>query len=163
MKLKENYILANCCHPQAEDAIVGYYSHDNFIKVHKATCGNLAKAETARLVNLVWHDIIIDKEFVPDNDFAFLDEIDFMVLRHHRDFGIDYSLMLAAALRIDRQTAFDRHAKLLKMGLLQRVPAVMVQYRKNIVKGKWIKHRNHTYYDLTDRGRNYLHYYMKKP
>ena len=38
----------------------------------------------------------------------------------------------------------------------ERVEPLMIRYRKNIVKGKWIKHRNHTYYELTEKGRKYL-------
>ena len=65
--------------------------------------------------------------------------------------------------RLDKQTVFDRHRKLREMGLLERVTATMVRYRKGIVDNKWIKHRNHTYFDLTDRGRKYLHHYLAGP
>jgi len=161
MKLKENYTLANCCNPAWGDEITGYYSHENFIKVHTADCHNLAKAESSRLMKLDWDEIIESEEFIPGDDYTELDEIDFAILKHHSEMGIDYSLMVAAVLQIDRQVAFDRHEKLRKMGLLERVNAVMVQYRKNIVKNKWIKHRNHTYYDLTEKGRKYLGHYME--
>lgn len=161
MELKEDYIAANCCKPSPPDPIIGYYSHDRFIKVHRADCTSLLKADPARLVKLDWPDIMITSEFAPGDDYQELDELDFRVLDHHRHFGIDYSLMLAAALPIDKQSAFDRHDKLLKMGLLQRVAPVMVQYRKGIVKNKWIKHRNHTYYDLTAKGKKYLDYYQR--
>jgi Uncharacterized protein conserved in archaea (DUF2250) len=161
MKLKESYILASCCHPGANDAIIGYYSYDKFIKVHKSGCGNLGKAEKSRLIKLEWPDIIAGDSFIPGPDYALLDDLDFRILNHHRQLGIDYSLMVAATLQIDRETAFERHSRLLEMGLLQRVSAVMVQYRKNIVRGKWIKHRNHTYYDLTEKGNMYLNYFLQ--
>jgi predicted transcriptional regulator len=76
--------------------------------------------------------------------------------------GIDYSLMVAAELRIEPQTAFERHDKLRRLGLIQRVNAVMVQYRKGIAKNKWIKHRNHTYYDLTEKGKKYYRYFKER-
>ncbi len=161
MNLKENYILANCCKPKIENSITGYYSHENFIKVHRSDCHNLAKAEASRLVKLEWGEIIEADEFEPDDDFGLLDDIDFRILKHHDQMGIDYSLMVAAELQIDQRIAFDRHDKLREMGLIQRVNAVMVQYRKKIVKNKWIKHRNHTYYDLTEKGKKYLRYFLQ--
>jgi predicted transcriptional regulator len=42
------------------------------------------------------------------------------------------------------------------LGALKRVEKLMIQYRKNIVKGKWIKHRNHTYYELTPKGERWI-------
>jgi len=156
MRLKEAYILANCCSPRDKDRIVGYYSHDNFIKVHRFDCANLSNVESTRLVQLSWQDIITENEFVPDSDFDDLDEVDFAIMRHHQHFGVDYSLVVADILGLDKQAVFEHHRKLRDMGLLARVKPVMMQYRKNIVKNKWIKHRNHTYYELTEKGRDYL-------
>jgi hypothetical protein len=160
MKLKDDYILAKCCRPDIDDSITGYYSHDNIIKVHKSDCANLSKTDPARLMTLNWKDILAPEDFVPDEDYHTLDEIDFAVLKHHQDFGVDYSLKVAAILQIDRQSIFDSHTKLREMGLLKRVKALMIQYRKNIVNNKWIKHRNHTYYELTKKGMSYLQYYF---
>jgi hypothetical protein len=162
MCLKDDYTLANCCKPENSDAIIGYYSHDNFIKVHKKDCPNLAKAEAGRLLALEWDEIIAFDGFHPDEDYQILDDLDFRLLDHHLKFGFDYSLKVAAMLHQDAQIIFDKHVRLKKMKLIQRVAPKMIQYRKNIVKGKWIKHRNHTYYDLTDKGRNYLQYYQNR-
>jgi hypothetical protein len=158
--LKENYILANCCRPGESDAIIGYYSHNNVIKVHKSGCRNLSKADAARLMSLRWADITIDREFRPESDYNKLDLLDFRILRHHQRYGVDYSLKVAALLHIDIQAAFERHDKMRDMGLLERVRPTMIQYRKNIVKHKWVKHRNHTYFELTSKGRNYLEYFL---
>ncbi len=160
MKLKEDYILARCCRPNTNDSITGYYSHDNFIKVHNSDCSNLNKADTNRLMPLDWPDILAADDFVPDDDFKTLDEIDFAVLKHHHALGVDYSLKVAAVLRIDKQAVFNSHTTLREMRLLKRVQPLMIQYRKNIAKNKWIKHRNHTYYELTTKGTNYLQYYL---
>jgi hypothetical protein len=160
-KLKENYVLAKCCRPGEDDSIVGYYSHDNFIKVHRSDCHNLKKTDSARLITLDWRDLYDIDDFVPGDDYEVLDGIDFSILRHHQVLGVDYSLEVAAVLRLSKQTVFDRHRKLREMKLLKRVQPVMIRYRKNIVKNKWIKHRNHTYYDLTGKGRDYLRYYFK--
>jgi len=155
-RLKEKYTLAKCCHPSPEDSIAGYYSYDDILKVHRSDCPNLDKADPERLVRLKWSDILADPKFEPDDDFRALEAIDFAILKHHLDFDIDYSLKVAAVLHIDKQETFERHKKLTASGLLERVPAVMVRYRKNTAANKWIKHRNHTYYRLTDKGRLYL-------
>jgi len=159
IRLKESYVLARCCSPSLADKIVGYYSHDNYVKVHRHGCGNLKKAEPARLVSLSWDDILAEASFTPGPEYRELNVSDFAVLQHHLDYGIDYSLMVAKVLAIRRQDAFDRHKRLRDMGLLKRVEPRIVQYRKGIVDNKWIKHRNHTYYDLTEKGKAYLEYY----
>ena len=161
MKLKEKYVLANCCRPGENDPIVGYYSYNNVLKVHKAGCDELAKADPDRLVRLEWQDIRVGAEPGPGDDFTALDDIDFHILAHHRDMGIDYSLKVANSLRLNHQIVFERHAKLREMGLLKRVEPRLVRYRKHMVKGKWIKHRNHTYYDLTDKGAAYLGHHLR--
>ncbi len=159
MEPKDSYILARCCSPQDGDSLTGYYSHDNIIKVHKSDCPNLSGADPESLITLVWTDIMQSGDSRPDKDYSLLDEIDFRILAHHQKMGIDYSLAVAAILNLDGKTVFDRHRRLRQMALLERVQPVMVQYRKNIVNNKWIKHRNHTYYDLTSKGRNYLKYH----
>lgn len=161
-KLRENYVLANCCLPKPNDRVIGYHSHSNVVKVHRVACTNLGKAEPARLVQLDWTEIIEGEEFVPDRDFDELIELDFDILGHHKEFGFDYSNMVAVMLKVDRKSVFDRHKYLKDAKLLERVAPKMIQYRKNIVKNKWIKHRNHTYYDITSRGLNYLKYHLAK-
>jgi hypothetical protein len=155
-RLKDKYTMAKCCQPAPGSAIVGYYSFDDILKVHHADCTNLEKADPERLVQLQWPEILAPQEFVPDEDYAALENADFAILKHHLKYDIDYSLKVAAVLRIDKQEAFERHKKLTDSGLLERVPAVMVRYRKNTAANKWIKHRNHTYYRLTDKGQAYL-------
>lgn len=154
--LKERYTLANCCSPTESDQITGYFSYNNLIKVHRHDCTNLDKAEPDRLVQLAWAEIVADSPFQPGDDYAELDATDFAILKHHRDYDIDYSLKVARVLGLDKQEAFDRHRKLRDLGLIERVEALIVQYRKKIAKNRWIKHRNHTYYELTARGAAYL-------
>lgn len=161
MNLKEDYILAKCCNPVESDSIIGYYSFDNFIKVHKADCPNVNITDQERLMTLQWPDIIITDVFVPESDYKELDEIDFMVMNHHKIYGVDYSLKVAAMLSIDKKAVFDSHKKLRGMKIIERVKALMIQYRKGIAKNKWIKHRNHTYYNLTDKGKKYLELSLK--
>jgi hypothetical protein len=160
LKLKENYTISNCCKPDINNEILGYYSHDNIIKIHNKNCPNLSSIEKERLINLNWDEAIEQEtEFEPDTDFQTLDITDFAILKHHLDFGIDYSLVVAKQLNISKQEAFERHKKLKELKLIERVDAAMVQYRKGIVDNKWIKHRNHTYYKISSIGENYLSYY----
>jgi len=50
VRLKENYIVAKCCAPTPGCDIVAYYAHDGVVlKVHRVECGNLLKADRARL------------------------------------------------------------------------------------------------------------------
>lgn len=162
IRIKEDYSLSKCCSPEPNDPITGYYSYDAVIKVHKVDCPNLQSVEPERLLTLKWNDLLIEKEsFQPESDYSSLEEIDFLILQHHKEYGIDYSLVVARKLTIPKQEAFDRHKKLKELELIQRVDATMVQYRKGIVDNKWIKHRNHTYYDLTEKGNNYLTYYQQ--
>lgn len=160
MKLKDDYIIANCCGPNAGEPIIGYYSHNNIIKVHKVGCANLAKAEQSRLVMLEWDEILAPDDFKPGDDYNKLDEIDFRILNHHKIYGVDYSHKVARMLNLEKQIVFEAHKKLRDMGLLERVKELMMQYRKGIVDNKWIKHRNHTYYKLTAKGKNYLEHYL---
>lgn len=161
MRLKDEYILANCCRPARNDKIIGYYSYENILKVHRFDCPSLAKADQARLVQLEWDNILAPANLRPDNDYEELTELDFQILKHHFDWGADYSLMVASMHQLEKQVVFDTHRKLRDMGLLCRVKPLMMQYRKGMTKNKWIKHRNHTYYELTDKGRNYIEYYLE--
>ncbi|RKX23453.1 MAG: hypothetical protein DRP45_10475 [Candidatus Zixiibacteriota bacterium] len=162
IRLKDKYTLAKCCQPTLDDPITGYFSHDDFLKVHRTDCRNLQKTDPARLVELDWKDIIADESPAPDDDYKNLDEIDFAILRHHREYGVDYSLMVARILHMDKQEVFEHHRKLREMKLLQRVDPLIIRYRKGIVDNKWIKHRNHTYYELTDKGGVYLDFHIKE-
>lgn len=163
VRLKDQYTRAKCCNPSPPDSIIGYFSFDRVnIKVHVEDCPNLNKAEQDRLVLLEWDEIIAAPEFQPDADYDDLTGLDWQIMQHHREYGVDYSLKVARILHADKQAVFDSHAKLRELELLERVKPLIIQYRKGIVDNKWIKHRNHTYYDLTDRGNQYLDYYLEQ-
>jgi hypothetical protein len=159
-KLKEGYKVAGCCSPKPNDPIIGYFSHNNIIVVHRTSCNNLKKIETKRLFSLSWEEILEKKEEKLENDYYQLDELDFRILQHHQMMGVDYSLMVAKILKIEPKQTFERHRKLKSLKLLKRVEKVMIQYRKNVVDNKWIKHRNHTYYQITPKGERYLDYFI---
>jgi hypothetical protein len=161
--LKENYYLAKCCRPVAGDKIAGFLKLDSpLISVHRADCPSLAKVDSDRLVNLTWAEILVEDIKVSpadDPDFTGLDKTDFQILKHHQVMGVDYAAVVAKTTGFPRATVFARHRKLRDLGLLKRVQPVMIQYRKGIVKNKWIKHRNHTYYEITSKGEEFLDYF----
>jgi len=159
LNIREEYLIVNCCNPRPGDPIVGYHSHGEHIKIHKAGCPNLKNVDPQRLIELSWEDVLVKNEFTPDDLYDSLEKNDFRILKLHHDFGLDYSLKVARMLHLDKQEVFDRHKRLLQQGLLRRVPKLMIRYRKGVVDNKWIKHRNHTYYELTELGTEYVEYY----
>lgn len=160
LRIKDGYRIAGCCAPEPYDEIRGFLKPDSgLISIHKAGCGNLRSIQMDRLVRLTWEEIIASEspeKLDGDPDFGLLDEIDFRILNHHHRMGVDYAAVVARSLGIGRATVFERHRKLRDLGLLVRVRPKMIRYRKGIVKNKWIKHRNHTYYEITERGRAFL-------
>lgn len=160
MRLKEGYTKAKCCSPEPDGSITGYFSYNNVIVVHKTSCENLKKVEPKRLFSLSWEEVSESEESTPDSDYSKLDGIDFRILGHHQVMGVDYSWVVAEKLNLEPQQVFERHKKLKNLKLLERVPKVMIQYRKNIVDHKWIKHRNHTYYRITPKGEKYLNFFI---
>ena len=158
LKLREGYSLAKCCNAGSEEPISGYYSHNQVMIVHRRDCANLLKVEHERLVVLEWQEILALAEFTPEADYEQLEELDWRILKHHQVMGVDYSHVVARALNATKEDIFDHHRKLRELKLLTRVKALMMRYRKGVVDNKWIKHRNHTYYELTAKGTNYLKY-----
>ena len=158
--LNEDYRLSLCCNPLPGDAVAGFLKPESgIISVHKKGCANIKSIEKERLIDLKWNEIIktnAESEIAQDPVFNELDEIDFRILKHHAEMGVDYAAVVARCTKIDRATVFKRHKKLRDLKLLARVQPRMIRYRKNIVDNKWIKHRNHTYYEITDRGRDIL-------
>jgi hypothetical protein len=121
VRLKEGYRRAKCCSPRPDDPIRGYFSHDNLIVVHQASCPNVGKTDQARLLSLSWEEILEKSDEEPGKDFYRLDELDFDILQHHEKMGVDYSLMVAGILNIEPEEAFERHRKLRESKLLKRV------------------------------------------
>ena len=90
LTLKEDYRLAACCSPSPPDEIIGYYSRNNVIKLHRKDCPHVADVEPERLISLSWDEVLDDSpEFTPDADYGELDEVDFAVLAHHEKYSID--------------------------------------------------------------------------
>lgn len=161
--LNENFRLALCCKPSPGDKIAGFLKPESgIISVHKKGCVNLKSIEKERVIDLNWNEIIKtepETDITKDPALSELDEIDYKILKHHASMGVDYAAVVAKCTKIDRATVFKRHRKLRDLKLLARVQPRIIQYRKNIVDNKWIKHRNHTYYEITERGQEILNHF----
>lgn len=160
MTTELTYKIAKCCHPQENDPITGYFKEDGTIAVHRTTCNAVQSLRPERLLAVAWDEIQATENSADSvtiaPEFDEIDETDYFILKHHQEFGMDYSIVVAEALRIPLEEMHQRHRKLRELGGLKRVEGRIIHYRKNIVKGKWIKHRNHTYYELTPEGKTWI-------
>ena len=160
------YKLAQCCSPEAEEAIIGYFKEDGTVAVHRSDCASVQRLRTERLLEVTWDEIHAAETSTDtepeDPTFDQLDEVDYLILKHHQEFGLDYSIVVSEILGLSLEETHKRHRKLRELGGLKRVEQRMIQYRKNIVKGKWIKHRNHTYYELTPKGDRWVRSFEAK-
>lgn len=155
------YKIAKCCNPNENNPIIGYFKEDSTIAVHNTACPAVQGFRAERLLDVSWNEI--QKTKTPDTrlEIPELDDTDYAILKHHQEFGVDYSIVVAETLRIPLEETHQRHRKLKELGGLKRVEGRIIQYRKNIVKGKWIKHRNHTYYELTPKGTQWINVFER--
>jgi (p)ppGpp synthase/HD superfamily hydrolase len=164
--VNDDFRPARCCNPRPGDEITGFLKPESgLISVHKSGCPHLRKVQPERLITVEWDEILTKQKSKSASEnlkHEKLDEIDLAILRHHAEMGADYAAVVAKQTRIDRAIVFERHRKLRDMKLLVRVRPKMIQYRKGIVRNKWIKHRNHTYFELTEKGREYLKFRERK-
>ena len=154
------YNIAKCCEPDEDNPIIGYFKEDGAITIHEKTCDTVHGLRQERLLDVAWEEIRKTKKSeitleIPTE----LDETDYYILKHHQELGMDYSIVVAETLRIPLEEMHKRHRKLKELGGLKRVEGRIIHYRKNRVKGKWIKHRNHTYYELTAEGIQWIDYF----
>ncbi len=152
------YKIAKCCNPDEDSPIIGYFKEDSTIAVHNISCPAIPGLRKERLLGVSWEEIHKHKSKPSDTpqEIPKLDETDYFILKHHQELGVDYSIVVAETLRIPLEEVHQRHRKLRELGGLKRVEGRIIHYRKNIVKGKWIKHRNHTYYELTPKGSQWI-------
>ncbi len=159
------YKLAKCCSPQVGDNIIGYFKEDGTIAVHRSNCASAQHLRVERLLDVAWQELQTTEEQSDpeekDPTFDQLAETDYLILKHHQEFGLDYSIIVSETLGISLEEIHKRHRKLRELSGLERVEKRIIQYRKNIVKSKWIKHRNHTYYKLTPKGEGWIRLFEK--
>ena len=160
------YKLAQCCSPEAGEGIIGYFKEDGTVAIHRSDCASIQHLRLERLLEVTWREIHAAETSAgtetEDPTFDQLDEVDYLILKHHQEFGLDYSIVVSEMLGLPLDETHNRHRKLRELGGLKRVARRMIQYRRNIVKGKWIKHRNHTYYELTPRGDRWVRSFEEK-
>ncbi len=87
---------------------------------------------------------------VPD-----LDVLDFKIIYYVYKAGPAYIKKLAQRMHGDLETIREHLKKLQQLGLLERVSKRMVDYRISR-HSKATKHRNHTYYEVTRKGRRFV-------
>lgn len=128
------YTLAKCCSPQVGSRVIGYFKEDGAIAVHRYGCTSLKHLRQERLLSVTWQEIQKAASDTnpdePDPTFDTLDEIDYLILKHHQKFGIDYSIAVSEALGIPLEETYKRHRKLKAIGGLKRVEKRIIQYRK---------------------------------
>ncbi|MCG9128648.1 DUF2250 domain-containing protein [Candidatus Poribacteria bacterium] len=154
------YKIAKCCIPEENDEIIGYFKEEGIITVHNTECKSISSLRIERLLDITWTEIkqndTSNSKHEISKEIEQLDETDYLILKHHQEMGMDYSKVVAETLYVPLDEIQDRHKKLRELGGLKRVEGRIIHYRKNIVKGKWIKHRNHTYYELTPEGNQWI-------
>jgi len=90
-----------------------------------------------------------------------LSDIELKILSYIHHSGPAFAKKLAARLDTDIQTVHEHIMTLQRMGYLERVTRTMVEYRINR-RNNVTKHRNHTYYDLTRKGRLCMRHFQGK-
>ncbi len=90
-----------------------------------------------------------------------LSELELNILKYHKIMGPDYSKLISHRFHITLQEAFDIHKRLLNIGLLEKVTAPIINYHSKDKRLKSMKHRNHTYYDLSRTGKLLLREYER--
>ena len=96
------YKLAQCCSPEAEEDIIGYFKEDGTVAIHRSDCASVQHLRLERLLEVTWGEIRaaetpsdIETE---DPTFDRLDEVDYLILKHHQEFGLDYSIVVSEML-----------------------------------------------------------------
>ncbi|WP_163327879.1 DUF2250 domain-containing protein [Desulfurobacterium thermolithotrophum] len=84
-----------------------------------------------------------------------LDELDIKILYYIYKVGPAYIKKLCQRLQEDFDIIRKHIKKLEQLGYLERVSGRLVEYRIDR-KNKVTKHRNHTYYNVTRKGRHFI-------
>src|SRR4030043_1539394 len=87
-----------------------------------------------------------------------ISDIELKVLYYLYHSGPTFLKKLSARLSEDIQAVRKSIEYLQNMGYLERVSGTLVEYRIN-KRNKVTKHRDHTYYDLTRKGRLFIRHF----
>ncbi|MEW6547285.1 MAG: DUF2250 domain-containing protein [Bacillota bacterium] len=78
------------------------------------------------------------------------EELDLKILAYLKKLGPEYAKLLATRLGLSLEESRERLQRLADRGLVKRVEGRIVKYYHR--RRKSVKHRNHTYYELTREG-----------
>ena len=84
-----------------------------------------------------------------------LTDLELKILYYIHHSGPSFIKKLAARLNKDIQTMRKSVMTLQRLGYMERVTRTLVEYRIDR-RNKVTKHRNHTYYDLTRKGKLFM-------
>ncbi len=85
-------------------------------------------------------------------DITQIGKTDKKLLKYLKEMGPDYPWLLSVRIGIPYKEAKEDLENLNRKGFIQKVEGRIVEYRHKR-RFKNTKHRNHTYYDLTRRGK----------
>ncbi|AYO29697.1 MAG: hypothetical protein PWR06_2327 [Thermoanaerobacteraceae bacterium] len=86
--------------------------------------------------------------------------LDLTILTYLKKLGPEYAKLLAIRLGLSLEESRKRLQSLEERGLIKRVERRIVKYYHR--RRKSVKHRNHTYYELTREGEFFLRQVRKK-
>jgi predicted transcriptional regulator len=84
-----------------------------------------------------------------------LNNLDIKILYYIHNAGPAYIKKLGQRMHEDFETIRQHTKKLQRLGFIERVSGRIVDYQINR-RNKATKHRNHTYYDVTRKGRQFI-------
>ena len=91
------YKLAQCCSPETGEGIIGYFKEDGTVAVHRSDCASVPRLRSERLLEVTWEEIHAAETSsdieTEDPTVDQLDETDYLILKHHQEFGLDYSIV----------------------------------------------------------------------
>lgn len=84
------------------------------------------------------------------------DELIFHILMHFKRFGVDYSKSVGRDLEMNKRDVCELLRKLYEMGLLEKRRSGMLKRKEARLKKRVTTHPHHTYYQLSEKGEEYL-------
>ena len=117
------YKLAQCCSPEAGEGIIGYFKEDGVVTVHRSDCASVQHLRLERLLEVTWAEIHAvetpSDTATEDPTFDQLDEVDYLILKHHQEFGLDYSIVVSEMLGLPLEETQKTPSKIAGIGRLE--------------------------------------------
>jgi len=80
----------------------------------------------------------------------------YRVLMHFKKFGVDYAKSVGRDLEMNKRDICEILKKLFEMGYLEKRRSGMLKRKEARLKKKVTTHPHHTYYQLSEKGENFL-------